>query len=235
MLWNRVEREIFLTEKSWSSTSVFHCAWKERWPNIRFTLTYRWWLMCWPVGVLGTWEEQDGKTSDKEVRWEKLRKESLEVDWVWRYLCFVEYFPENKMICPWMSASFPGACWKDSVTVRVCRLSMWAVVQTSLLHCWVHKLVRAEASAEPFPAVLVGWPLFPAPVHRLQPHYWLTFPSSWKREEGMDLRNTDLRGNDGHVDVAGEWRRKTEMTQAFLFFELMSGDTFNVIGEWGYF
>ena len=51
----------------------------------------------------------------------------------------------------------------------------------------------------------------------------------------MDLRNPDLRGNDGHVDVAGEWRRKTEMTQAFLFFELMSGDTFNVIGEWGYF
>lgn len=36
--------------------------------------------MCWPVGVLGTWEEQDGKTSDKEVRWEKFRKESLEVD-----------------------------------------------------------------------------------------------------------------------------------------------------------
>lgn len=154
MLWNRVEREIFLTARTWSSTSVFHCAWKERWPNIRFTLTYTWWLMCWPVGVLETWEEQDGKTNDKEVRWEKFRNESLEVDRVWRYLCFVEYFPENKMICPWLSASFPGACWKDSVMVGVWRLSMWAVVQTSLLHCWVHEPMRAEASTEPFPGVL---------------------------------------------------------------------------------
>lgn len=122
--------------------------------------------------------------------WEKFRKETLEVDRVWRYLCFAEYFPGNKMICPWMSASFPGACWKDSVTMGIWRLSTWAVVQTSLFHCWVHKPVRAEANVEPFPVVLVRWPLFPAPVHRLQPHYWLTFPSSWKREEGMDLRNT---------------------------------------------
>lgn len=49
---------------------------EKRWLIIRFTLTYRWCYLCWPVGVLGTWEEA-GKTSDKEVRWEKFRKESL--------------------------------------------------------------------------------------------------------------------------------------------------------------
>ena len=155
---------------------------------------------------------------------------------MWRYLCFAEYFPGNKIICPWMSASFPGACWKDSVTVGIWRLSTWAVVQTSLFHCWVHKPVRAEASTEPFPVVLVRWPLFPAPVHRLQPHYWLTFPSSWKRGWIWEiLIKAEVRGNDGYVNIAEEWRRKTEMTPVFhfcnwrvgtLLMSLVSGGTF---------
>ena len=199
MFWNLVEREIILTDRTWSSTSVFHFSWNKRWPNIGFTLTHRWRLMCWPAGTLGTWRKQDWKTSDKEVGavGGGFRKESLEVGREWKYLCFVEYFPENKMICPHgcqpTSPSFLGACWKYSVTVQVWRSSMHSTVPTCLLHfAECTNWWKQRSTLSPQYGTIPCCPCRTASLPSSQATITLLtqLPSSCKREEEMDLRNT---------------------------------------------